>query len=224
MTTRISARCAAVLLAGVLAATLAGAGSAAAQDFLWGLQFGTANYTTAHAVTTDPAGNVIVAGNSSPYYLETDAWMAKYTVDGKRIWRRRIGTRKFDSAFALVTDDLGNIYLTGSTRGRLAGDNGDDADAWVAKYSEGGDQVWIRQFGASKKQPSDNPPADQPWGIAVDSAGNLFIAGVTTGLFQPRARSLPGQARRRRKPGLGTATRRGGQQGLWLRCRGQCRG
>jgi outer membrane protein assembly factor BamB len=86
---------------------------------------------------------------------------------------------------AVTTDGLGNIYLTGSTRGRLAGDNSDYSDVWVTKYARDGEQLWIRQFGAVKTQQSDQPPLDRPFGIAVDAVGNVFIAGITTGLIEP---------------------------------------
>ena len=75
-------------------------------------------------------------------------------------------------------DTNGNVYLAGETFGALLGQisAGPTDDAFLRKYSPGGDEVWTRQFGT--------PESDSALGVAVDGEGNVYVAGGT-GSFLP---------------------------------------
>ena len=54
-----------------------------------------------------------------------------------------------------------------------AGDDVESDDAWLAKYDSNGDQLWLQQLGIKDD--------DEANGVAVDSAGNIYITGYTDG-------------------------------------------
>ncbi|HEY9781472.1 MAG TPA: SBBP repeat-containing protein [Leptolyngbyaceae cyanobacterium] len=89
-----------------------------------------------------------------------------------------MGTENNDRAKGVAVDSADNVYITGSTEGSLGGINpaGDDVesdDAWLAKYDSNGDQLWLQQLGIKDD--------DEANGVAVDSAGNIYITGYTDG-------------------------------------------
>jgi hypothetical protein len=88
-------------------------------------------------------------------------------------WRQEFGSPTADRSNDVAVDSAGNVYITGVTDGSLAGNNAGGIDAWVAKYNNSGDRLWIQQFGTSNADTADN--------IAVDSAGNVYITGETNG-------------------------------------------
>jgi subtilisin-like proprotein convertase family protein len=151
---------------------------------IWKQQLGTSGYDAAKSIVVDGAGNTYVAGwtdgsfDGSP--ASRDAWLAKYDVNGNLIWQKQLGSsstansKGYDisnGSIALGSD--GSLFLTGLTYGDLAGSNQGDADAWVAKYDPNGTQQWVKQLGTSGW--------DEAKGIAVDSQGDLYIAGQTKG-------------------------------------------
>jgi Beta-propeller repeat. len=150
----------------------------------WKRQLGSSRGDYATGVATDIAGNVYVTGTTSgdlagPNQGDRDAWLARYDANGRRIWKRQLGTPSNDEAYDVATDDAGNIYLAGWTYGDLAGPNQGDLDAWVAKYDATGQLRWKRQLGSSDME--------QAYGVATDTAGNVYVAGYTYGaLFAPK--------------------------------------
>jgi len=64
----------------------------------------------------------------------------------------------------------GNLYVVGA--GELAANPG-GTDLIVIKYRQSGTRAWVRGFSGSGSSPDDMAHA-----IAVDSAGNVYIAGV----------------------------------------------
>jgi hypothetical protein len=75
----------------------------------------------------------------------------------------------YDSVLGSTTDLLGNVYVTGKSVNSATG-----YDTTTIKYNSAGIQQWIQTYdgGASG--------SDQGEAIAVDSAGNVYVAGYTT--------------------------------------------
>jgi uncharacterized delta-60 repeat protein len=87
-----------------------------------------------------------------------------------------------DQCQSVATDSDGNIYCAGSTTGALGETNGGGQDAFVMKLNSAGSTVWITQLGATTTATGgDNSGDDSCYGVAVDSDGNVYCAGFTSG-------------------------------------------
>ncbi|MFH0893680.1 MAG: SBBP repeat-containing protein [Bacteroidota bacterium] len=95
---------------------------------------------------------------------------------------------------SVTTDSAGNVYTTGYFWGTADFDPGPSSypltsagndDVYVTKIDASGNLVWAVRFGGTS--------ADYGWGIAADSAGNVFVTGVfyNTVDFDPGAGSYP---------------------------------
>jgi uncharacterized delta-60 repeat protein len=118
------------------------------------------------SVAVDRAGNVYETGyakESSGYDYVT----LKYDSTGKLLWRAAYdAVGKNDQATAMVLDDAGNIYVTGSSQLESGG-----WDYLTLKYDSNGTPLWARRFNGSAGGD------DFASAIAVDSKGNVFVTG-----------------------------------------------
>jgi subtilisin family serine protease len=135
----------------------------------------------ATGVGLDNAGNIYVAGNTwgsfdptkaLPKIPHQDGFIAKYDTNGNQVWVKDFGTLEDENVRAVTTDNAGNSYIVGHTRGSL-GVRVDGTDAFIAKYDTNGNQVWLRQFGTLA--------SDGAYGVALDNAGNVYLTGCTRG-------------------------------------------
>jgi hypothetical protein len=152
---------------------------------LWIEQLCTDSDDYALGLATSPQGFLYLAGITSGGGTgdegELDcitAWVAKYTLQGKLIWLKRLGSQGDSYAHGIVSDSQGNVLLTGYTSGRLQPNHHKkgDYDAWVAKYDPEGNLVWLEQFGSAS--------SDYARGIAIDSQNFIYLAGYTSGLIE----------------------------------------
>ena len=137
------------------------------------------------AVAADVDGNVVVSGYTSgslggPNRGSNDAFVAKYSAAGDRLWRRQPGTTEPEWSTGVATDADGNVVITGFTYGSLGGANQGLNDAFIVKYSAAGDRLWKRQLGTAEYDWSN--------GVATDGEGNIVIGGWTNGALGGRNR------------------------------------
>ncbi|MCH7793204.1 MAG: hypothetical protein IID31_13110 [Planctomycetes bacterium] len=149
-----------------------------AGDQLWILQFGTDYQDEALALSPDGAGGVMVAGRTvgglgGPRMGGWDAFLARYDGAGNQQWIRQFGSTSSDFVSALAPDGAGGVIVAGETTGNLGGRNAGLEDAFLARYTGAGRQLWIRQFGTSTR--------DEASAIAPDGAGGVMVAGFTRG-------------------------------------------
>jgi hypothetical protein len=122
-----------------------------------------ANYTSGVAACT--AGNS--CGFSQVYAVLPLGWLTQNGAES--------GTAAADGVKFINN----NIFVTGYTNVGLSGQLESSArDTYLAKYSESGTLVWMRQFGAGAGTIS--------YGLGVDNNSNSYIAGYTFA-------ALPGQ-------------------------------
>lgn len=90
-------------------------------------------------------------------------------------WAKRAGLWAFDLGYAIGTDNLGNVYISGKYE--MSGANfgnttvgcAGNHDIYIAKYNPAGDFQWVRTAGG--------PSGDYTHAMAVDAAGNSYITG-----------------------------------------------
>jgi hypothetical protein len=143
---------------------------------LWGKQFGTPAYDDATGVASDSSDNAYIVGNTNGSLAGSrgggDVFIRKYTPSGAIAWTKQFGTSAEDYASDVAVSGS-NIYVVGSTTGALAGSSKGNSDAFIRKYDPSGNVVWTRQFGTSA--------TDYAHDVAVDSSGNVYVAGTTYG-------------------------------------------
>jgi len=145
---------------------------------LWVRQFGTSTNDQGWALAVDGAGNAYITGNTlgslgGPIAGGYDVFLAKYDASGTQLWTRQFGTSTSDQGYGVAVDGAGNAFVTGWTAGSLGGPNAGGWDVFLAKYDTSGTQLWTRQIGTSTNESG--------YGVAVDGAGNAYIAGFTYG-------------------------------------------
>lgn len=141
--------------------------------FAWGDQFGTTSGENTLGIAADGAGNTFATGNTQGSLFATslggsDVFLRKYDATGGVAWSRQFGTTFSDQSNDATADAGGNVYVAGRF-----GASGFTTDAFLAKYSAAGTQLWLRQFGTT----SD----DHANAVKVDAAGNVIVAGRTGG-------------------------------------------
>lgn len=131
------------------------------------------------AITTDPLGNIYVAGFVQTASHKTDFLTAKYDRDGQQLWVRRYNGpgNGVDQARSIALDKDGNVYVTGdSDNGRGARDNPQSGlDIATLKYSPTGELLWCRRFnGAANGE-------DVPCKVVTSNDGGIYVGGYSYG-------------------------------------------
>ncbi|MBK7631989.1 MAG: SBBP repeat-containing protein [Ignavibacteriales bacterium] len=128
------------------------------------------------SIAIDDSGNVYVTGQSTDVNGSTpDYATIKYNSLGVEQWVSRytgIQNNSGDGAASLVLDNLGNVYVTG-TSGSFSGTKADYA---TVKYNSLGVQQWAERY--------NGPPGngiDQAKSIVLDNQGNVYVTGSSAG-------------------------------------------
>jgi uncharacterized delta-60 repeat protein len=138
----------------------------------WSKTWGGTGIDSAYALALDTAGNIYVAGETNSSGLTAgnfDQTLVKYNSSGIEQWSKTWGGTSSDYANALALDTAGNIYVAGETAssGLTAGSN----DQTLVKYDSSGIEQWSKTWGGTGY--------DQAYALALDTAGNIYVAGST---------------------------------------------
>ncbi|MBI4685573.1 MAG: SBBP repeat-containing protein [Nitrospirae bacterium] len=111
-------------------------------NVLWTHQFGSSGDDDASSIAVDRAGNVYIVGSTNDnlpgqdWVGDYDAYVKKYDSDGTELWTYQFGTPSYDDASGVTLDNMGNLYVVGTTYEALPWQTwADDADAYVLKMS-----------------------------------------------------------------------------------------
>jgi Beta-propeller repeat len=161
-----------------------------------GFRFGSASTDVARDITVDAQGNIIVVGSTyaafegNTYAGDSDAFVAKFSRYGDRLWIKQLGATTIrgkpnnsigDDANAVHVDANGSIFITGSTGGELEGQvTARGGGLFVMKLDPNGTVQWTTLI-ASPYFPDGPFFAETGLDIDLDGNGNVFVAGYTTG-------------------------------------------
>ncbi|MDP9299837.1 MAG: DUF1996 domain-containing protein, partial [Actinomycetota bacterium] len=147
---------------------------------LWTRQLGTVGDDAFTAVAALP-GQLYVAGSTTGAFRgETSAGGSDVVIfrtdrSGIPVWTNQFGSTADDDASALMVNENG-AYVVGSALGALPGETAlGESDAFAAKFTRSGAQIWARQFGTGDY--------DRAYGGALEPDG-MYVVGTTHGVFE----------------------------------------
>jgi uncharacterized delta-60 repeat protein len=125
-------------------------------------------YDITRAIALDSSGNVYVTGRSPGSGTNADYATVKYDSSGveQRVVRYNGPANGYDDAWAIALDNLGNIYVTGSSYGLS-----NNYDYATVKYDSSGIEQWVARY--------NGPGGRGNWAteIALDNSGNVYVTG-----------------------------------------------
>ena len=138
------------------------------------------------------AGNTTTAAATLTYAGGTggDFFLARYSnATGQLVWATRMSSVSLDANYGITTDSAGNILVTGyfnsntvlydqpgtTASWNLAFNSTSGYNVYIAKYTSAGTVVWATQMSTLSTS-----PVDVGYGIATDSACNVFVGGYFT--------------------------------------------
>ncbi|MEO0144938.1 MAG: SBBP repeat-containing protein [candidate division WOR-3 bacterium] len=182
----------------------------------WATYYGGGIEDRSYSITTDIYGNIFVTGyteslqfptynpGGNAYYQENngggrDVFILKFDNSGNRLWATYYGGSQWDEGWVVLTDNDGDVFLTGrtyspnfpvyysqngayfdSTCGTDGNCNGGNSDLFILKFNNSGVRLWATYYGGSS-----NECYDFPFSLAIDVYGNVFIVGYTTSIDFP---------------------------------------
>ncbi|PSR52250.1 hypothetical protein AHMF7605_01290 [Adhaeribacter arboris] len=180
-----------------------------AQTLGWAKQTGGIGYDEANSIAVDAAGNVYTTGfftntvdfdpGNGTFYLTAtrqaeEIFIQKLDANGNFVWAKQLSQKSLNglesNGLAITVDGTANVYVTGKFRGKVDFDPGSDSTylttvsagsyaAFLLKLDETGRFKWAKQIAGTDDLEGNS--------IAVDSDGNVYIAGTFEGVvdFDP---------------------------------------
>lgn len=127
----------------------------------------------AYDLVVDDMGQAYVTGYSEGNGTGKDYITLKYNSSGQQLWAARYdrsGSSFGDLAYAIALDDLGNVYVTGTSD-----DDTTNYDYCTIKYGSGGSRLWTARYEGFMG--SDDVAHD----IIADGSGNVYVTGESYG-------------------------------------------
>lgn len=141
-------------------------------DLDWYKQFVVRNFSICAGIAIGSSDNLYLAGYAmsglmlDPY---PDLLLVKCDSEGNIIWNRTWGGIGQTIGYGIALDSSNNIYITGTTNFM-----GPNSNICLVKYDNSGNKEWhsIRDVGDT----------DMAWNLALDSSGNIYVAGSSGNL------------------------------------------
>ena len=149
-------------------------------DFIWGKQFGSDRDERIRNLIIDSSDNIYVFGKTNgkvgkENFGKYDGFVVKVDSNANTIWSIQIGSKGEDDLFNAAIDGLGNLYVTGYIGVDAKNTSLPNMDILVVKINSSGEIVWQKQYGTDV--------ADFGGNIAVDTNGDIYVIGSTTGVM-----------------------------------------
>ncbi len=135
-------------------------------------------------------GAVDFGGGTLTSVSGQDLFLTRLSADGSHVWSKRVGGAGATTGNGIVVDASGNAFLTGCFARSVDFGLGlvtarGASDMFIAKYSAGGANLWMKSFGTNAPITASSVGN----ALALDRSGNV----VVTGTYQA-AMSVGGQA------------------------------
>lgn len=170
--------------------------NAAGNGLIYSTYLGGSTYDKGNAIAVDGSGNAYIAGDTYSANFpvlgaaqslpggSADAFITKLSPSGALLFSTFLGGAGDEHAAGIALDSSRSVYLAGGTfstnfpvSGAIQSTNQGGQDAFVTKLgSTGGSIVYSTYLGGSGAAVG---VLEQANGIAVDSSGNAYVAGVT---------------------------------------------
>ena len=132
----------------------------------WIARYNAPNGASGQAIAVDSSGNTYVAVAASNQFNTLFCATIKYNVAGEQQWVAEYhGGSGADEPAAIVVDNAGNVYVTGTTQICQG------SDYLTLKYNSAGQEQWVARYHGPQE------PFDAAKGIAVDNSGNVYVTG-----------------------------------------------
>jgi hypothetical protein len=163
----------------------------------WNTFLGSPSTDYGFAIAVDTSGNVYVAGYSaatwgSPirsFAGSDDAFAAKLNNNGALQWNTFLGGSDYDRSYGIAVDTSGNVYVAGYSAATwgwpIINPYAGNGDGFVAKLNGSGDLQWNTFLGGGSTEDGDNA-------IAVDTSGNIYVAGYSAATWGSPVRAFGG--------------------------------
>jgi hypothetical protein len=162
-------------------------------NFLWAKKIGGTANDVIYSITIDNSNNLLCTGyfkgtcdfdpSSSVFNLTSsgdfDVFINKLDSDGNFIWAKRVGGIASDQGTDIVTDNMGNSYVTGEYfssnvdfnpgSGIYNLTNTGSCDAFILKLDISGNFVWAKKVGGTG--------IDRSRAITIDNNQNIILSG-----------------------------------------------
>src|SRR5262249_10869756 len=172
--------------------------SASGSSLVYSTYLGGRDADVATGIPVDTSGNAYVGGETASTNFRTanpmqatnagfwDAFVAKLTADGSGLaYSTYLGGNGTDGAGGVAVDASGNAYVTGLTRSSdfpltypMQPAKRGFANAFVTKLNAGGSAAIYSTYLGGNREDVGNA-------IAVDSAGNAYVAGFAASINFP---------------------------------------
>jgi hypothetical protein len=162
-------------------------------DEMWFKLAGSAGSDSVPQIAVDESDNIYVTGSvgqnftsfdglGKTGYGDTDIFVACLDSSGVQQWCKLAGGINTDESPQIVTDSLGNVYITGKVDTGTTGTDiitgfgstgytgHGDNDIFVACLDSSGNEKWFKMAGSTG---SDTAPQ-----IAIDTFNNVYVTGV----------------------------------------------
>ena len=113
----------------------------------WAKTFGGTKGDVANSiVATSDGGYAVVGYTNSKGQGRSDFLVMKLDKNGKKVWEKTFGGKRYDVAKSVINTTDGGLLVTGETKSKGFG----GLDVWLIKLNANGDLMWEKNYGSKK--------------------------------------------------------------------------
>lgn len=135
---------------------------------VWQATVGACQSDVATDIIATDDGYVVSGYTNSKTAGSSDMWIFKFNKNGKLLWEKTIGGRKYEQTEAMISTADGSYLIVGETMSKGNG----DFDVLIANISASGKTIWEKTYGCKN--------AEYASSIVRASDGGYIIAGHTS--------------------------------------------